>query len=169
MELSIPAKFSSIYKKPSDIVLYPAPVLRKIASPVHVFNIEVAKKAKRMNAAFDFAKAAGIAAPQLGWSKRIIVVATSRGNPLVMVNPEIEELSDDKATDFEGCLSLPRLIVEVSRSRSATVKYHQVNGLEARIELEGLPARILQHEIDHLDGKLMIDHAQDPSQLRWVS
>lgn len=99
---------------------------------------------------------AGLAAPQCGVLKRIIVVDTSSG-PKVLVNPEIIFFSEEKEVDDEGCLSIPETFVKKSRYTKITIKYRDLAGHPNLETHSGLIARVIQHEIDHLDGILMTD------------
>ena len=101
----------------------------------------------------------GLAAPQVGVSKRIIVVSPNarRGEERVYINPEIIESSPEKEIGLEGCLSLPGISCEVQRSKKIKFKALDLNGVEQAEELLNFPARVIQHEIDHLNGVLIID------------
>jgi peptide deformylase len=102
----------------------------------------------------------GLAATQLGVLRRVLVFqAGSDAEPTALVNPVVEWLSDDRVIAEEGCLSLPRVSMDVERPLHARVRGRDVDGEEVTIEASGLEARVLQHEIDHLDGILILDHA----------
>ncbi|NLW24642.1 MAG: peptide deformylase [Clostridia bacterium] len=105
------------------------------------------------------AKGVGLAAPQVGVLKRVIVIDVGEG-PLALINPEIVEASGEE-TDYEGCLSFPGLIGEVTRKAWVKVKGLDRDGKTITVEGEGLLARALQHEIDHLEGILFIDRAKN--------
>ena len=104
----------------------------------------------------------GLAAPQVGVLKRVIVADVARDGepprPLRLADPEIIAASDDDATFEEGCLSLPTHYAEVARPRIVTVRYRDESDMMREIEAEGILATVLQHEIDHLDGILFVDH-----------
>src|SRR5690606_5778475 len=104
----------------------------------------------------------GLAAPQVGVAKRIIVLDVARKDeppaPLRLVNPEIVAVSDELASYEEGCLSLPEHYAEVERPAQATIRFLDQNGVRRQIEADGLLATCIQHEIDHLNGVLFVDH-----------
>jgi peptide deformylase len=100
----------------------------------------------------------GLAAPQIGLSQRLLVYRVGQEAPLIaLVNPEIEWSSDDGEEAEEGCLSIPGITVDVPRSVHVRVKAQDETGAERRVEASGLEARVIQHEIDHLDGVLILD------------
>ena len=137
---------------------YGDPVLRSRASDVSEFGAELAAEAERMVAIMRDAMGVGLAATQLGVLRRLLVFqAGADARPTAVANPRIEWLSDDLATADEGCLSLPGIAVEVERSLHARVSGVDVDGEPLSIEASGLEARVLQHEIDHLDGVLILD------------
>lgn len=107
-----------------------------------------------------------VAGPQLGIDRRVLAVDLSRAgrSPIVLVDPVVEAVSSETATDLEGCLSLPDLLVPVRRPHQVTVRALARSGQRIRLEAGGLLARILQHKIEHLDGILILDHL--PSTLR---
>ena len=104
-------------------------------------------------------RAVGIAAPQIGILKRVVVIDVSkeRNSPLVLVNPEVVEHSDETNIDFEGCLNFPGKISMIRRYDRVVVKYRDLYGEDALIDATGFLARVLQHEIDHLNGVLICD------------
>ena len=99
----------------------------------------------------------GMSANQIGLNKRICVINV-REEPLVLVNPTIVEESEEKIMYFEGCLSLPNQTIELARPLSLTIKYQDYNNNNITLEADGWLARAIQHEIDHLEGKLLIHH-----------
>jgi peptide deformylase len=101
----------------------------------------------------------GLAAPQVGVSKRIIVIDVD-GAPLVMINPEIIAQSDNQVVMNEGCLSIPETYIDLKRPESISVKFRDRKGKPHHECYAGLTARVIQHEIDHLDGKLMTDYEE---------
>ena len=149
----------------AQIGQFPDPVLRMPARPVEAFDGELAALAARMLRIMDDAHGAGLAAPQLGILKRMFVYqAGADDEPMALVNPEIVERSDETTIGGEGCLSLQillRLEHDVPIERSARIKVHavDVDGDPVEIEAEGMAARVIQHEIDHLDGVLIVDRA----------
>jgi peptide deformylase len=137
------------------------PVLRSAASPVSEFDGALAEEAERMIALMRDGMGVGLAATQLGILRRMLVFqAGPDAPPAVLVNPEIEWSSaDELAAAEEGCLSLPGVVVDVERPLFVRVSGVDQTGEGLLIEASGLEARVLQHEIDHLDGVLMIDRA----------
>lgn len=102
-------------------------------------------------------KGVGLAAPQVGISQRVIVVMMGKENPKGFINPKIMSKSREKEKGREGCLSLPGLWLEIKRSKWAEVQAIDENGQEISFRAEGFPARVLQHEIDHLNGVLFFE------------
>jgi len=134
------------------------PVLKSRASDVSEFGPELEREAERMVAIMSDALGVGLAATQLGVMRRLLVFqAGSEATPTALVNPEVQWLSEELATAEEGCLSLPGISVDVERSLYARVGGHDVHGRPLTLEAAGLEARVLQHEIDHLNGVLILD------------
>lgn len=134
------------------------PVLKSRASAVRDFGPELGADAERMIALMQGAMGIGLAATQLGSMRRMLVFqAGPDATPRALVNPEIEWTSDDLVTAEEGCLSIPSVVVDVERSLHARVSARDLAGEAVLIEAAGLEARVLQHEIDHLDGVLILD------------
>jgi peptide deformylase len=134
------------------------PVLRSRASELTAFGPELEREAERMISLMHDAMGIGLAATQLGVMHRMLVFqAGMDARPTALVNPVIEWASDDLATAEEGCLSLPGIIVDVERPLHARVSGVDVRGEPLLLEASGLEARVLQHEIDHLDGVLTLD------------
>ena len=140
-----------------EIVKYPDPVLEKPGKPVTEFNDELAKLVEDMFESMYAAKGIGLAAPQIGLSKRLTVIDVSfQERPedrIVLVNPEIVH-REGKQYEEEGCLSLPEIREKVSRAARVRVKAQDLKGKWFELEGEELLARAFQHEIDHLDGIL---------------
>ena len=137
------------------------PVLRSRASEVREFGPELVAEAERMIAIMRDAMGVGLAATQLGVLRRLLVFqAGADARPTALVNPEIEWLSEDLATAEEGCLSLPGIGVDVERALHARVRGVDAEGEPLMLEASGLEARVLQHEIDHLDGVLILDRTE---------
>jgi peptide deformylase len=142
----------------AQVVKFGDPVLRSAASPVTDFDEDLAADAERMIGLMRDAIGVGLAATQLGVLRRLLVFqAGGDADPTLLVNPEIEWSSEELASAEEGCLSLPGVIVDVERSLHVRVTGLDSAGEPIVIEGSGLEARVLQHEIDHLDGVLMID------------
>jgi peptide deformylase len=134
------------------------PVLRSPASPIEEFGADLAAEAERMVAIMHDALGVGLAATQLGVMRRLLVFqAGPDATPTALVNPEIEWSSDDLETAEEGCLSLPGVVVDVERPLHVRVRAVDPAGDPLEIEASGLEARVIQHEVDHLDGILMLD------------
>ena len=148
------------------IVTYGNSVLRSPAENVGEFNDEIKALIERMYQTMAEVRGLGLAAPQVGVSKRVFVYDIGEG-PHALVNPKIVT-SKGEEWGIEGCLSIPGLQGEVPRAERITVAGIDENGKKVRIKAEGLLARVLQHEIDHLDGTLFVDRA-DPETLETVS
>ncbi|GBD41739.1 Peptide deformylase 1 [bacterium HR39] len=138
---------------------YPDPVLRRRAVPVEGVDERIRRLLDDMLETMYAAPGIGLAAPQVGESLRVIVadVSEEKNAPLRMVNPEITWRSQTTAVAEEGCLSLPEIYGEVERPEAVEVRYLDETGAERTLRAEGLLARCLQHEIDHLDGVLFVD------------
>jgi peptide deformylase len=134
------------------------PVLNSKASPITEFDDRLAAEVERMIAIMHDGIGVGLAAIQLGVLRRLLVFqAGGDAEPTAVVNPEIEWLSDEVVVAEEGCLSIPRVTVDVERPLHVRVSGADQTGEPLLIEASGLEARVLQHEIDHLDGVLMLD------------
>ncbi len=144
------------------IVLLGDPVLRERAREVEAFDDALRTLVDEMFATMAVADGAGLAAPQIGVSRRILVVDVrhSEGDHarVALVNPVITERSEREARDVEGCLSIPGVKESVRRPVGVVVEGFDPSGEPLRVEAEGLYARALQHEVDHLDGVLFIDY-----------
>ncbi len=142
------------------IVKYPDPVLARKADAVTVFDAELAKLVDDMFESMYAAEGIGLAAPQIGVSKRIFIVDVSFGkepkDKLALINPEIVS-RDGKQLEEEGCLSLPDIRDKVSRAAHVRMRAQDVHGTWFEVEGDELLARAFQHENDHLDGILFID------------
>jgi peptide deformylase len=135
------------------------PVLRASAVRVERFDERLQLELARMGELMHDALGIGLAATQLGVLHRTLVFRTDPEEPIVaLVNPELEWSSEEKEVAEEGCLSLPGVHVEVERPVSVRVRGQDPEGHELKIEAEGLRARVIQHEMDHLDGVLILDH-----------
>jgi peptide deformylase len=141
-----------------DIRTLPDPVLKRRAKKVSIIDGSVKKLVRDL---LDTMHAepgrVGLAAPQIGVSLRVIVVGLPEEEDLVLINPEIVRRRGERLLD-EGCLSLPGYFGQITRSESVTVKGRDPDGKEVRIRADGLLAQALEHEIDHLNGMLYIDH-----------
>lgn len=147
---------------PLRILVAPHPVLKARARPVQPGDAAaVASLAPRMLAAMYAAPGIGLAAPQVGVPLRLVVIDLQEDGaraPLVLVNPEITAASRETEPREEGCLSLPGQFAEVVRPVAVTVRFQDQDGARRQLEADGLLARCLQHEIDHLEGRLFVDH-----------
>ncbi|KFI33250.1 peptide deformylase [Haematobacter missouriensis] len=145
------------------ILIHPDPRLRKVAEPVTEITPELAELADDMLATMYDAPGIGLAAPQIGVSKRLIVLdcvkeAESEPRPIAMFNPEILWSSEERSVYEEGCLSIPDQYAEVERPAEVEVRWLDREGLVQQERFSGLWATCVQHEIDHLDGRLFIDY-----------
>ena len=143
----------------SQIRQYPEPVLREPARPVSEYSDDLRALVKRMITLMDDANGVGLAGNQVGLLRRVLVYRPDRegAEARALINPVIAERSEETAVDEEGCLSLGPLRVPVERNLRVSVDAHDEHGTAVHVEAEDLEARILQHEIDHLDGVLTID------------
>jgi peptide deformylase len=144
------------------ILTAPDPRLKKKSKPVASVDAGVRQLMDDMLETMYAAPGIGLAAPQVGDLRRVIVLDIDREDtktgPLLMANPEIVEASDEDATYEEGCLSVPEHYSDVVRPAKVTVRYLDRDGAQKELACEGLLATCVQHEIDHLDGVLFIDH-----------
>lgn len=141
------------------IVKYPAAILKKRAKKVEEITPELLSLITHMEITMEKSKGIGLAAPQIGISKQIIVVKDSRESirNQTFLNPKILKKSKRQEIDEEGCLSLPGLFLPIKRAESIRLSCNTKEGKPIMIKATGLAARIFQHEIDHLQGKLIID------------
>jgi len=144
------------------ILQLPDPVLRKVSKPVEKIDDEIKSLIKDMFETMYDAPGVGLAAIQIGVAKRVVTIDATRGDeekhPMVFINPEVISASDEKDSKEEGCLSIAEFYEEVERPSEVKVRYMDEKGKTHEIEADGLLARALQHEIDHLNGVLFIDH-----------
>src|SRR6266542_3901260 len=140
----------------AQIRQYPDPVLRMEARPVEAFDDDLRRLAARMGQLMKEANGAGLAATQMGVLQRVFVFTPDEDEVATLVNPEIVTRSEESEVDDEGCLSLQGVTVPVERSLAVRIEGRDESGNDVGYDLEGTPARIVQHELDHLDGKLML-------------
>ena len=144
------------------IIIAPDSRLLEVSKPVKEVNNDIKNLLEDMLQVMYRSNGIGLAAPQVGILKRLIVMDCSDKNtkkePLKFVNPEILNLSSDKSEFEEGCLSLPTQYAKVERPSNIEVEYKDENGNKYRKNFSGIEATCLQHEIDHLNGKLFVDH-----------
>jgi peptide deformylase len=147
-----------------ELRYYGDPILRKHCTPVERFDAQLAEEADAMAETMFRERGIGLAAPQVGMTKRLIVAVQMKdvddveAEPLALVNPEVLERSKSTWEFEEGCLSIPGVVGKVVRSEEAVVRYQDVEGNEHTIKAQGMFARVLLHEIDHLDGRLFVDY-----------
>ena len=139
-----------------EIRIYPDPILRKKAPPLKNVDGKVKEIADRMAGAMYANKGIGLAAPQIGIPSQIVVVDLGEGLN-ILINPKIVEGEGESVLE-EGCLSLPNIEVLVKRKDKVFIRAWDLNGKEVNLELIGFPGRVYQHEIDHLNGILIIHH-----------
>jgi len=144
------------------LIILPDPVLRQVSKPVERVDDSLRKLADDMLETMYDAPGIGLAAIQIGLPLRLLVIDLAKEDdepaPHVFINPEILDSSDDRSVYEEGCLSIPEYYAEVERPASVRVKYVDRDGQQQEMMAEGLMATCLQHEIDHLNGVLFIDH-----------
>lgn len=144
------------------LIILPDPVLRQVSKPLETVDARVLKLADDMLETMYDAPGIGLAAIQVGEPLRLLVIDVAKEEegrkPQVFINPEIIASSDTRSTYEEGCLSIPGYYAEVERPAEITVNYIDRDGKQQQLAAEGLLATCLQHEIDHLDGILFIDH-----------
>jgi peptide deformylase len=146
-----------------SILIHPDPRLKKVATPVVDVSDVLRSLADDMLETMYDAPGIGLAAPQVGIMNRLIVLDCEKNDgdtprPLVMFNPEVIETSDEENTYEEGCLSIPDQYADVTRPKDVTVRWMDRDGAEQSETFDGLWATCVQHEIDHLEGKLFIDY-----------
>ena len=147
----------------AQIRQYPDPVLRMKAREVTDFGDDLQRLVVRMRMLMKDAHGVGLAATQIGILQRVFVFQRGEDDVVAVVNPVISDRSDETETDDEGCLSLQGVLAPVERNLSLTLSGKDPEGNDLRLELEGHPARVAQHEVDHLDGTLLIDRTDDES------
>ena len=142
----------------SFIRRYGDPVLKSRATPVDRFDDTLRNQVARMAGIMGDALGVGLAAPQLGISQRVLVYRVGHDAPVIaLVNPEVEWSGEDEEPFDEGCLSIPGIEVEVERPVHVRVRARDEHGDERLVEASGLEARVIQHEVDHLNGVLILD------------
>lgn len=139
------------------------PILRSPTKPVAKVTKEIVKLLRDMRDTVEHAEGAGIAAPQVGRSERVCL-ALIAGRMLQLINPKITARSTEKESAEEGCLSLPGIAVSVPRHLSITVSYLDGKGKAQERKLRGFDARVVQHEVDHLEGVLIVDYQKESSE-----
>ncbi|SIQ69022.1 peptide deformylase [Rhizobium sp. RU20A] len=144
------------------IIIIPDPLLKQVSEPIATVDDTVRRLADDMLETMYDAPGIGLAAIQIGVPRRMLVVDVSKDGedkqPLVVINPTILKSSDERSVYEEGCLSIPDYYAEVERPATLTVEFVDRDGKMQTIDADGLLATCLQHEIDHLNGTLFIDH-----------
>lgn len=168
MQIVVPDEFRHLYVQDESrpVVKIPADVLRTRAAEVDRITKKTIFLMDDMMRIMRQANGVGIAAPQVGLSSRVIVVAPEDVRPMALINPVIVKQEGEQVSE-EGCLSIPGLYGMVKRAQYVEVEALDRRGREITLELEGRPAVIVQHEIDHLDGVLFIDKVQVET-LHWM-
>lgn len=160
-------------KECAAVIVTPDPRLRQISTPVTEIDDEVREIIRQMTEAslawekeHEYELSAAIAAPQLGYNRRIILVREdlnekSNNNFIALINPVVVKTEGRILRDYEGCLSVPTIYGKVPRPAKARIKAQLEDGTEVKLKTEGFLTRTILHEIDHLDGILFIDHIRD--------
>ncbi len=142
----------------AQIRQYPDPALRMKAHEIESFDVDLTRLVEQLEHLLGDANGLGLAATQLGVLRRVFVLRPDPDEESkVLVNPRLVQGSDERMIDDEGCLSLQGVVIPVERHERVTVEAQDPEGNDVRLELEGLPARVAQHELDHLDGILILD------------
>ena len=145
----------------AQIRQYGDPVLRMRAHEVSAFDDDLRRLVTRMRQLMHDARGVGLAATQVGILQRVFVFQRGEDDVIAVVNPVLSELSDELATDDEGCLSMQGVTMPVERHLRLILEGQDPDGKQLRLELEGHPARVVQHETDHLDGTLILDRTDE--------
>jgi peptide deformylase len=146
----------------------PDPVLKQKAKRVRTIDGSIKKLIRDMiETMHSEPRRVGLAAPQIGVSLRVIVIGIPEEEDIAIINPEIVRSRGERSID-EGCLSVPGYFGQIKRAESVTVKGRDQDGKEIRIKAEGLLAQVLEHEIDHLNGVLYLEHLESLEQLRKI-
>lgn len=152
-----------------ELVKHPDELLRKASDPVSDVNGEIADLAERMIGTMAAERGIGLAGVQVGRLVRIFVTHVPDDEPRVFINPVITARSDDTSSYEEGCLSFPGLYADVRRSNECTVEAVDENGKPFRLDADGMLARVIMHETDHLDGVLFVDYLSERKRNRLLS
>ena len=152
-----------------EILTLGSDVLRKKCATIAVFDEKLEDLVVAMIDSMHVGDGIGLAGPQIGVEKRIFVCHVPDDDPRIFINPEIIATSQEIDPYEEGCLSIPGVYSEVMRPRAVTVQAWTLQGRPFKLEAEGLLARVIQHEIDHLKGILFIDHLTEKKRLRILS
>ena len=145
----------------------PDPLLRRKAKRVRIIDGSIQKLIGDMTETMRAVSGVGLAAPQVGVPLRVIVIGMPEEEVKVLINPEVVRRKGERLVS-EGCLSVPGYLGEIKRAESITVKGRDQNGKEIRVKADGLLAQALEHEIDHLNGVLYVDHLESMDKLRKI-
>lgn len=151
------------------LVYHPDEGLRRTATAIDTFDAPLRELARAMIATMQAAHGIGLAGPQVGDDRRLFVIQVPEAEPIVFINPRIVATCPDQTKYEEGCLSIPGVYADVTRPDAVTVVAQNLSGDEFRLDAEGLPARVIQHEIDHLDGVLFIDYLSNRRRERLMA
>jgi peptide deformylase len=151
-----------------DVTIYPAPVLRKQAEPIESFDEDLKRTVEAMFERMRASEGVGLAAPQVGLRRRIAVVCPTgeKEDDLALVNPRILSSGGPRVAGEEGCLSFPGIYGEVIRPDRIAIRFQDLSGEEHEREFGGFFARVIQHELDHLEGVLLVDRMTPADKLR---
>ena len=145
-----------------EIITIPNEILKKVSEPIEKVGINEKKLIDDLFETMYHSKGIGLAAVQVGILKRVLVVDVSnkdeKNQPIALINPVIKNLSEETSVYEEGCLSIPETFIEIERPKTCEVDYIDENGKKNHLKCDGLLSTCIQHEINHLDGKLIIDH-----------
>lgn len=168
MEIVVPDEFKYLYETSAKrpVLKVPHPVLRQLAAPVGKVSRKTQELIDQMLKIMKGANGVGLAAPQVGVLQRIIVIAPMDMKPTALINPKVVK-AEGEQVGVEGCLSIPGLYGDVKRAAFIEVDAEDRKGRHLTFELEGMHARVVQHEIDHLDGVLFTDKV-DLATLHWA-
>ena len=150
-----------------SVLTLPEPILRRKSKRVRTIDGSVRKLAEDMIETMHAASGVGLAAPQVGVSLRVIVIGLPEEEDFVLINPEVVRRNGERLVT-EGCLSVPGYYGEIKRAQRVTVKGKDLSGKEVRIKAEELLAQALEHEIDHINGVLYIDHLESDEKLHRI-
>ena len=167
MEIVVPEEFRYLYVRNEErpVVKIPDPVLRKVAGEVPKLGKKQVQLIDEMIRIMQKANGVGLAAPQIGILQRVFVMAPQGMKPVALINPTIVKTEGEYVGE-EGCLSIPGLYGDVKRPEYVQIEALDRRGREMVFDLEGMPAKVAQHEIDHLDGVLFVDKV-DLATVHW--
>jgi peptide deformylase len=165
MAVQILVEKKKLDKPPLNIHLFGDKILRQTAKRINKVDDDLRQTIREMLQTMYSSDGIGLAAPQVGIHKQLVVIDCELENPaappLILINPEIKSYSKSLCKDQEGCLSIPGIYMDVERPEQVEVSYKDENGRPRTIKADGLLARAIQHEMDHLNGVLFVDHITD--------